>query len=195
MAPIDLVLYAEHSRKLPRKLTAPIARKKVETGWKLLLSHVLDFWAIAGTAAVMGLMFNNSFKFFMVTKNLNAVYSEEGTVGLSFLLIPFIAFNYFFFSYFLNHGQTWGMHLVKKRISMPAMSFKECAKWASHSMLLTHSLGLSIYFKKAHWDFYKDHDHLYTELISYKESKVIDLLNEIDNFEDQVPEFEYQEAA
>lgn len=195
MTPIDLVTFAEHSRKIPKKLTAPVAPLKVESGWKLLFSHLLDFWAITVTAAFMAVMFNHSILLFMVTDGLEDAYASQDILSLSLLLVPFIAFNYFFFSYFLNHGQTWGMHVMKKRISMPTMSFRECARWASHSLLLTHSLGISIYFKKDHWQSYKDHDHLYSELLTYKEMKVIDLLSKVHEFKEEVPEFEYQKVA
>lgn len=195
MSPINLVLFAEHSRKLPQKFTFPMANTKSDTAWKLLFSHILDFWAVAGTAAIMSHLFNHSMKLIMASNILTDAYSEQSIISLSFIMIPFIAFNYFFFSYFLNHGQTWGMHLMKKRIRMPHLSFKESAKWASHSFILCHSLGASIYFKKSHWQSYKEHDHLYHELMSYKEFKVIDLLEEVEKFEDKVPDFEYQEAA
>jgi hypothetical protein len=90
-----------------------------------------------------------------------------------------MALSYFFFSYFFNDGQTWGMHLFKKRLAMGPLSFRESILWASHSLLLCLSMGLTLKLKKEIWKDFKNHDYRYDDLLRYKESKIINLLQMI----------------
>jgi hypothetical protein len=119
------------------------------------------------------------------------------TLGFSFLIFPFFLFNYFFFSYFFNDGQTYGMHLTKKRIDQKPKSFNESFKWAAHSMTLCFSFGLSYFWQKSIWNKFRSHDYLYSEFVTYKESSPINLLEKIHEFENEkvIEESDWKVAA
>lgn len=195
MTPIDLIPYVESSRKVPRKLLAPVSKEKakpIET-WQLLVSHFCDFSAVFMFSCLMATMFDLSVDMLMLTKQLRSAYAKVEIFNLSMAFLPISLFCYFFTSYLMNHGQTWGMYLMKKRLVMDAYSVKDSFSWATHSFLLCLSGGISFLLNKTRWKGFKAHDHLYSELFLFKESKVINLVEKVEEFE-EVPE-EYSQAA
>ncbi|MFP5385204.1 MAG: hypothetical protein ACLGHN_03950 [Bacteriovoracia bacterium] len=194
MTPIDLIPFAENSQKVPKKFLAPVAgvSGKPDT-LKLLCAHFMDFWTAFMMVTLISGVFSQSVKSFLVTKGLQSSYSSIETQGLFFALFPLILFAYFFFSYFLNHGQTPSMLLLKKRIEMKPNSFAEAFRWATHSFLLCLSWGTSYLLKPEVWKLLKSHDHLYYDLMAYKEVKVVNLVSLSE--ESHRSEETWQEAA
>jgi hypothetical protein len=197
MNPIDLIPFAEHSQKLPGKFLAPIAKQEKVSTWKILASHFIDFGLTFVATSVMTMLFSHSIKSILVTRSLQIAFSEKNIASLAAPLVPLMLFSYFFFSYFMNHGQTIGMMLFKRRIAMQSKSFYEAAKWAAHSLFLVMTCGLSYVVGKSKWQNIKNQDYLYQDLISYKEFHTINLLSRIDDFAEmeEVVEEEWIKAA
>lgn len=197
MNPIDLIPFAEHSQKLPGKYLAPIAKKEKSSTWKILASHFIDFGLTFVATSVMTMLFSHSIKSVLVTKSLRVAFSEKSVAALSAPLIPLMLFTYLFFSYFMNHGQTVGMMLIKRRVEMKSKSFYEAAKWAAHSLILIMTCGLSYFVGKTKWQSMKGQDYLYQDLISYKEFRPVNLLSKIEEFKavEEVVEEDWAKAA
>lgn len=197
MNPIDLVPFAEHSQKLPGKFLAPVAKKEHVPTWKIFAAHFIDFGTTFIATSVMTVLFSHSIKMILVTRSLQTTFNQMQINGLAAPILPLMLFTYFFFSYFMNHGQTYGMFLVKGRVDMQSKSFMEAFRWAAHSMILCLSCGISFLFSKAKWQGYKGHDYLYQDLLTYRESNAINLLARVDEFavEEVVQEENWANAA
>lgn len=195
MAPIDLIPYAEHSRKLSQRLLVPVHRKGPVDVWKILTVHFFDFSMTYMLSSFMALMFNLSIKTLMVTNGLKSAFNEGTAFKLSLAFMPVILFSYFFSSYFLNHGQTWGMTLLKRRVEMQENSLKDAFIWATHSFLLCATGGLSYLVKKDIWQSFKTHDHLYAEMFKHNDFVFMDLVKEADGNNHQHVEEEWKKAA
>lgn len=197
MNSIDLVKFADHSQKLPSSFLQPVNEKNDFKLWKVFLTHYLDFSAVFVSTAIMASVFNQSLKTLLVSRLLQKAWSDEVIMTFSASMLPFMVFSYFFFSFFLNHGQTWGMFLMKKRIDMKSQSFKEAALWACYSMVLCFTGGLSYLIKKDKWQSYRPHDYLYDNLMVERQLAPMNLLSEIDKFQTEVPheEEEWSQAA
>lgn len=193
MAPIDLKEFALKEQKLPKKLLTLTGARKTTSTWKILASHFLDFMAASFLASFMAVMFNQSIKMLLTTKGLQHAFNEHATIALVSSMLPMIIFSYFFFSYYLNHGQTWGMHVFKKRMKMKSMNFKDSFYWAAHSLFLCLTGGLFYLAKREQWQKLQRHDYLYHDLLLYKENYQIDLLKRID--EQVIVEEEFAIAA
>lgn len=189
MAPIDLKEFALKEQKLPKKFLASNGPRKPTSTWKILAPHFLDFMAASFLTSFMAVMFNQSIKMLMMTKGLQHAFNEQATISLASSLLPMIIFSYFFFSYYLNHGQTWGMHVFKKRMKMKSMSIKDSFYWASHSLFLCLTGGLFYLAKREQWQNLQGHDYLYHDLLLHKENYQIDLLKRIDEQETVEEEF------
>ena len=61
------------------------------------------------------------------------------------------------------------MYTLKIRAAMRPQSFREAFTWSAHSLFLCFSCGLSYFFKPSIWNEINTHDHLYQELVSYRE--------------------------
>ena len=182
MNPIDLIPFAEHSQRLPGKFLAPTAVKEKVSSWKILASHFIDFVITFTITSAMTMLFSHSVKMVFVTRSLRLAFSEKEISSLAGPLLPLMIFSYFFFSYFMNHGQTPGMMLFKRRVNMQSKSFMEAAVWAAHSLFLCVSCGLSYFASKARWQNVKGHDYLYQDLVAYKEIQPVNLLSKVDEF-------------
>lgn len=185
MKPIDLIPFAEHSQKLPAELLVPVSSSNRINSWKVLTAHMIDFAMVFVLTSFMAAMFSLSIKPIMVTRGLKQIFSDEMVFGASGMILPFMVFNYFFFSYFMNHGQTWGMYILKNRMEMKTQSFLEALKWAAHSAILCFSCGTSFVTQQKVWARFKEHDYLYHNLFTHKESASLNLLAKIDEFESQ----------
>lgn len=195
MTPIDLIPYVESSRKVPKKLLAPVGKEKVKPieTWQLLVAHFCDFSAVFMFSCLMATAFDLTVDMLMVTNQLRSAYAKVEVFNLSMAFLPITLFSYFFMCNLLNHGQTWGMHLMKKRISMKAYDIKDSFSWATHSFLLCLTGGISFLHNKVRWKEFKAHDHLYSELFHFKESKVINLVEKLE--EVQEVQEDYRRAA
>ncbi len=179
MTPINIVLFAEHSRKLPKHYLHPIKQKNNIENWKIFFSHLIDLNLSIMCTFIFSKTTAIHFEAFLLDLNTNSIGS------ISFFLFPFMLLNYFFFSYFFNHGQTYGMHLTKKRLDLKVNSFSESFHWAAQSMIFCLSFGLSYFWQKPNWSTCRDHDYLYADLVAYKESSPINLLEKIHEFENE----------
>jgi hypothetical protein len=189
MNPINLVNYAEQSLKVPSEFLAPNPKKQDWKIWKLFLGHYIDFFSAFIFTIIISGVFNNSIKTMLVTKGLQRAWTKDFVIfTFSGSVLPTMLFCYFFFSYFLNDGQTWGMYLLKKRIRMKDKCFKEAALWACSSMVLCFSLGLSYFIHKEKWQNIKSYDYLYDHLMLDKDVAPINLLSEIAKFNYENPE-------
>lgn len=195
MTPIDLIPYAEHSRRISHKILSPVQKAKPQEVWKILSAHFFDFSMVFLASSFMSTMFNLSIKSLLVTRNLNSAFSEAATFKLAMALLPLTLFTYFFTSYFLNHGQTPGMLLVKKRMEMKANSIRDAFSWATHSFLLCATGGISYSIKKNLWQSFKDHDYLYSELLVHKEHVVMNLVVKIESFQKEDLQEDWPKAA
>lgn len=195
MTPIDLIPYAEHSRKISRKILSPIQTVKPQEVWKILSAHFFDFTMVFLASSFMSTMFNLSVKNLLVTRDLNSIFNEASTFKLAMALMPLTLFTYFFTSYFLNHGQTPGMLLVKKRMEMKASNVRDAFSWATHSFLLCATGGISYSLKKSLWQAFKDHDYLYSELLVHKDHVVMDLIVKIESFQEEDIQEDWSKAA
>ncbi len=173
MNPIDLVSFAEHSQKLPAVLLAPTPVSPQT--WKILLGHFIDFTMAAALVSVMIAMFNVSVSTLMVTQQLQGLFTFSTLESFSGAVIPFAVFNYFFMSYFFNHGQSWGLFLMQKRLPMTAKSFRHGLRWATHSSLLCLSGGLTFLMFRNVWSEVQASDYLYQNLMSWDANQNVDL--------------------
>jgi hypothetical protein len=195
MKPIDLVLFAENSRKLPGHFLAPESENKSVPTWKVLAAHLVDFFTVCILTSSISSLFNLSIKNILVTRSLRIAFSHVNVMSFVGPLLPLMLFSYFFFSYFMNHGQTYGMLLLKRRIEMKSKSFKESFKWATHSLLLCISWGITFLFEKSKWQKLKGHDYLYQELLTHKETHEIYLLSRVDKLAKVIESEDWSKAA
>jgi hypothetical protein len=177
MEPIDLLEYAEHSQKVPQSLLCH--SRKVLPTWKVFAAHLVDFWIVATIAALITYSISSVYDFFFITKALKRAAAADMEFEFFVVSLPFIMFNYFFFSYFLNHGQTCSMFILKSRIKLDSKGFIGALKWASRSSILCLSCGLSFMIGGRRWKEMKEHDYLYRELEANIDLKTIHLINRI----------------
>jgi hypothetical protein len=193
MKQVDLVPFAEYSEKIPETFFEP-EDVKSPSSWQILGAHFVDFALSFMTSVFMCFMFNHFVKMLLVTKGLKLAYSEALIVGMAGPILPLTMFSYFFFSYFFNAGQTYGMYTFKIRASMNEQSFRGAFTWAVYSQFLCVSCGLSYFLKPSIWTNIKAHDHLYTELMSYKEDYSMNLLSRLDT-KVEIQDQEWSKAA
>src|SRR5690606_4090240 len=124
MNPINLVSFADHSQRLPRKFLAPTEPVKTNLTWKILSAHFIDFIIAFGTSTFMSVVFGQSVKSLLITRGLRAAFSQHSLMPLEVALLPLILMSYFFICHFMNHGQTVGMIVFKCRVSMKSQDYK-----------------------------------------------------------------------
>jgi len=197
MTPIDLIPFAHYSKKVPPLFLSPNNHKRQFLFLRLIVSHMTDFYLCLVITNFLVMTTSIQIESLLFDSKLASTGDITSTLGFSFLIFPFFLFNYFFFSYFFNDGQTYGMHLTKKRIDQKPKSFNESFKWAAHSMTLCFSFGLSYFWQKSIWNKFRSHDYLYSEFVTYKESSPINLLEKIHEFENEkvIEESDWKVAA
>ena len=182
MTPIDLIGYTHSSKKIPSAILRHKSVQEIEIkSTKILAAYFLDFTAIATAAVMFTTILKISFSGLMVTSALDKAFENVEFASLTFNLLPLIFMSYFFFSFFFNHGQTWGMNVMKYRITMKEMSFRSSLVWAMFSSVFMMTGGLSFLFtynkmKDKNWGEFKGHDHLYSELMQDKFYSPINLV-------------------
>lgn len=188
MTEFNLIAFADHSAKIPNQALAPETRTGIFDSWKFFASHLMDFWTVSSIATLSALMFNQSMITMLMTNKIYTAFKAEHIIGLSFLLMPVMLFTYFFFSYFMNHGQSIAMTLLKKRVVMESQNFTQAAQSALQSTLFCLSFGLSYRWQTVFRSQFQGHDYLYHQLMTEKSQDAIDLLKMIDNFSEKAPE-------
>lgn len=182
---LDLYPYANYEEKLPSELLYQEEAKPTNT-WPIVASHFIDFFVTVAISSLITTICNQMIKMFLVIDNLQRAYAKH-EVNV-YQILPLVALSYFFFSYFFNDGQTYGMHTFKKRMHVKTKSFRDAFKFAAHSTLLCWSWGLSYFFTKSIWENVKAHDHLYGDLLAHRDVKTIDLLARIEKTEEVTEE-------
>ncbi len=170
MAPFNLSDFAVKELKIPSPHLRP-AQPGSYMG-KFLTAHFLDFWALFWINAIASFFLKNTFGNFMSTKSLNAAWDAVNfSPAAGFTFIAF-SFAYFFTSYFMNHGQTWGMKVMKCRVRMKEHSFSESLRWTLKSFATYATLGL---ITQRFAPSVVPHDHLWHELVTLKEMAAPDV--------------------
>lgn len=176
---IDLVVFADHSQKIPAAYLAPEIKKETSS-WKIFASHFIDFSAAWMITFALTALLAQSAHLMMVTQGLQKAFPMEEAMSFSGRLLPLIVLSYFFFSYFMNHGQTFGMHKLNGRIQMTDKSFTEAFTWALHSFALCFSGGLVYALRPTQWKSVVPHDYLYRDLMESKADYSINLIERIE---------------
>lgn len=171
MKSIDLVLFADHSQKLPSALLEPRdLQGHISPIAKILMAHFIDFFMALAITTTISQSFNLSFKLLLSSKLLKSAMTSEHSASFTVLIFPLVLLCYFALSYFMNHGQTWGMFLVKSRISLRDRSFKDTVLWGCYSFSICFSGGISILLLKNMniKASFQGHDYLYQDLMTPK---------------------------
>jgi hypothetical protein len=182
MTPIDLQDYAHAKRKIPAAFLRPKSGKAQKiSSWKLLGSYLLDAWMVVGSTAMIAAFFKISFASFIISDRLYMTMLKMSYYQLSVAFLPLMFTGYFFFSYFFNHGQSWGLHTVKARITMPEQNFRSSLLWAMMSSLVVMTFGLGFFWvrdfcARKSWGTFEGHDHLYAQLVQEKIFSPVDLV-------------------
>ena len=192
---IDLILFAEHSQKLPSSYLEPKIKKETSS-WNILAIHMMDFTVAYFITNIITLFLTESVSMIMIVSGIEKAFPYNQVMGFSSKLLPLVTFSYFFFLYFMNNGQTVGMRTFKKRVNLPQQSFRESFKWALRSFLLCATGGISFLFSWNKWGELEAHDYLYENLMGPKNFSPINLLAEIEHFEKKEESQEkWQQAA
>lgn len=148
--------------------------------WKIVISHWLDLCVVTASM-MMVIALSSSYKSIIFTSKS---MQTAGEAGFSATAITFglILWAHFFFSYFLNHGQTVGLFAMKRRVLMKDKSFRDAVYWSLISFATCLSGGLLPYVMKLN-DHYARHDYLYHHLLNVKEVTSINLLEWADKKE------------
>jgi hypothetical protein len=189
MKPIDLSLFSEHSQRIPvsfleTKLEADSTLKKRE----VFASHALDGFVILQTFLWFKTILEISVGNYMMTNMLEDAYSSTGGFFLNSALIIFIGYSYFCASYYFNQGQTPGMKMLKKRISMDELSLDSALRWTAYSLSIYATFGLTVNslhtkFKDEGHGSFSTQDHHYQQLMCYKTWAAPDLVVAIEKYE------------
>lgn len=170
MAPFNLSDLAVKEMKIPGTNLSP-AKSKNFVG-RLLVAHFLDFWAIFFATSFATSMFSLSFKVHLTTNGLSKAWDFVSLSPFTVFAWTAIALTYFFTCYFMNHGQTPGMKLMKCRVKMKHHHLKDSLKWAVRSFGVYVSMGLTA---KAFSANVGAHDYLWHELVAQKEMAAPDI--------------------
>ncbi len=170
MAPYNLSDLAVKEIKIPSHSLRP-AQEKNYLG-KYLTAHFLDFWALFWINAIANFMVKSTFETFMSTRSLNNAWEAVNFSPVTGFTFMAFTFAYFFSSYYMNHGQTAGMKIMKCRIRMEEHNFSESLRWTLKSLATYATFGLvSKRFSAA----MVTHDHLWHELVAQKDMAAPDV--------------------
>ncbi len=170
MAPFNLSDFAVKEIKIPSSGLRP-AQEKNYLG-KYLTAHFLDFWALFWINAVATFFFKSTLQSFMSTRSLNDAWDGVNFSPVAGFTFMAFTFTYFFASYFMNHGQTAGMKIMKCRVRMKEHSFSESLRWTLKSIATYATFGL---VSKRFAAQVAPHDHLWHELVAQKEMAAPDV--------------------
>ncbi len=182
MTEIDLFDYTNVKKKIPSSVLdhTPVHKGEIPS-WKIVTAYFFDFMGISTITIMVAGFIKISFTTFMVTSSLQNAFEKIPFTTLTVNFLPLIFMSYFFFSFFFNQGQSWGMSAMKSRIKMQEMNFRSSLLWAMFSSVVMMTGGLSFLFtynwmQKKNWGGFKEQDHLYTELTQDKFYSPVNLL-------------------
>lgn len=184
MAPFNLSEFAVKEIKLPKSSLGPGVTKN--HNGRFLMGLFLDFWAIFTLNFFVATFFQSSVKLFLTTSSLRKVWAVTDLSLLNSLSWTSVALVYFFTSFYLNQGQTYGMYKTKCRISMKEHDGASAFQWSIMSLSIYFTLGLSFLFVKKMEGKVSAHDHLWHELMAQKEVAAPDVKTLV---KDDVEEF------
>lgn len=187
MTPIDLFDYIHARRKIPASVLKHQTPQASEvTSYHILASYMVDTMMIISMTAAAALLTGIGAKTFMISPALASAFNKIPFTGFVTSLLPLIFTSYFFCSFFFNRGQTYGMKMFKTRIDMPEMNFRSSLFWGLFSAGALMSGGLSLlsyqWIQNKGWGQFKDHDHLYFELVAERSFSPIDLVAATEEF-------------
>lgn len=186
MAPYDLSDFAVKETKIPQSHLIP-PKMKSSLG-RFLLAHLIDFWTIFCFSIFTKMMFKLAVSSLILTENLQTAWADVDFTPMTFLSMIPMGFAYFFSSYFMNHGQTYGMKLMKCRVNVEEHGFRDSFSWTLKSFGVLASLGL---VSKRFSASVLPHDHLWQALVSQKEMAAPD----VRTLTKEVKEKEFAKAA
>lgn len=197
MTPIDLLDYTDTTEKVHPSLLnfAPQASGEIQPP-QIISAYLLDLMAIASGFVMTAMILDLAMTSLMLTPALQIAFEKINYSSLIITLMPLVTVGYFFFSFFFNQGQSWGMSVQKIRISIPTLSYRSSLVWSLFSGAALLTLGLSAITH--HWlsesglGNYQVQDHLYAQLTEAREHSPINLLEEISK-KSSVPEVEVEE--
>ncbi len=188
MAPFNLSDFAVKEIKIPQsELTPP---KQENYLGKILAAHFFDFWSVFWISITTKFFFKAAISALMITPGLQDAWDLVDFTPMTFLSMLPIGFTYFFGSYFMNHGQTYGMKLMKTRVVMREHSFTEAFQWALRSLAVIGTFGL---IARSFKDSCAAQDHLWRALVTSKDQTAPDVRT-LETQKD-VEETVYEEAA
>lgn len=193
MSPIDLKKFALYSQKIPSEFLAPKKPRKFKD--LAVKAWTIDMVLIAIITKYVSAFSTMSLKSLFVTNNLHHAWTKSSHVPTMFFFLGTTAVSYFFFSYFFNEGQTFGMKTMKCRISMKLHDMRDAFTWSLFSIATFISLGF-FYNQKLKWVISRSSaeivskDHLYENFVMIKDQKAFSL---IDKIESQTIEEDYRD--
>lgn len=190
MAPFNLSDLAVKELKLPKSTLAPQVSKN-HSG-RFLIGLFLDFWVIFSLNFFVATFFQTSVKLFLTTSSLRRIWMMTDLTLLNTLSWSSVALMYFFTSFYLNQGQTYGMYKTKCRISIKHHDAAGAFRWSMMSLSLLLTLGLSFLMSKKiprSWGEVSAHDYLWQNLMEQKEIAAPDLLSLVKDSEVEKEEF------
>lgn len=196
MNQIDLSQFAEHSQKIPAEfLVTPFHQEQTLKKSDVFMTHMMDSVFIYIAYSFFTKILDTSMK-----QLLPKVFSDMGArhVLFGYGVMALVGLTYFTVFNFFNQGQTPGMKMMKKRISMREHSFNEAIQWAMYSMSVYFSFGLLMKplhdkLKAQGFGEFTKEDHHYREMMMYKTWKADSLVPETEQSQEFVEEF--KEAA
>ncbi len=182
MTLIDLVDYTKTDAKIPTTFLEPKhVEVKIKT-WEILMAYGLDYLAIVSSTAAVAMMMEVAFENYMMTTKLLSVYGKIGFTGFALNCLPVIFMGYYFFSFFFNHGQSWGMSVMKTRLEMTEHNYKSSLYWGMISSIVLMTGGIAMilgrrWLDKKSWGDFKAHDYLYMTLMQDRDISPINLVD------------------
>lgn len=195
MKSIDLKKFALYSQKLPEAFLDSTTEAPKMSLAKVLAAHFMDMGLCLSGFGAMVALYNVTVRSLLVTSKLQFAFSEEYIGQISMFFLPLVVSSYFFTSYFMNNGQTWGMNLFKARLKVKEQSFRESLMWAIHSTLLCFSAGTLLVASKTKWQDFSHKDYLYQELMLHRDSSSVNLFSLIEETHEEEHYSEIAKAA
>jgi uncharacterized RDD family membrane protein YckC len=162
----NLLHYSTHSQKIsPAELEMNKTPPQFKT-WKLLTAFLMDFYIVAMAASLMSFAFKGAVATLMATPTMSYSLFKVDMNSLSFSILPLLMVSYFFFSFYMNDGQTFGMKKFKLRLENTGYDPKCSLLWAARCSSVVLTFGFSMFFiKNIFQKSCLSHDHLYHTLM------------------------------
>ena len=166
----NLLHYSSHSQKIsPAQLEMNKTPPHYKS-WKTLVALFIDFYIVAMATSFISFAFQAAFTTLMASPRMRYSLKMIDMDSLTFSILPLMLVSYFFLSFYMNNGQSYGMEKMKIRFEHSEYNLRSSLIWAVRSSSVIMTLGLTMLFLK---DFYKSecvsHDHLYQNLMIQRE--------------------------